>query len=149
MKFGLFFFCFVFLEKEVWKCWIWVTLDKGQWMTLTVSSIVMYSFIWLHVPIFTSQASIISGYLQLNHFPIKSNSNQGHQLNKISRTRVTNAADKVSRSSAFTVPDKTVLIIYGHGIHVGHVTWTVCIYLCSPTPLRFQMKFGFNRFSGF
>ena len=25
-----------FLGKEVWKCWIWVTLDKGQWMTLTV-----------------------------------------------------------------------------------------------------------------
>ena len=25
----------VFWEKEVWKCWIWVTLDKGQWMTLT------------------------------------------------------------------------------------------------------------------
>ena len=21
--------------KEVWNCWIWVTLDKGQWMTLT------------------------------------------------------------------------------------------------------------------
>ena len=24
-----------FLGKEVWKWWIWVTLDKGQWMTLT------------------------------------------------------------------------------------------------------------------
>ena len=25
----------VVLEKEVLKCWIWVTLDKGQWMALT------------------------------------------------------------------------------------------------------------------
>ena len=24
-----------FLEKEVWKCWIRVTLDQGQWITLT------------------------------------------------------------------------------------------------------------------
>ena len=24
-----------FSGKEVWKCWIWVTLDQGQWMTLT------------------------------------------------------------------------------------------------------------------
>ena len=24
-----------FLEKEVWKCWTGVTLDQGQWMTLT------------------------------------------------------------------------------------------------------------------
>ena len=24
-----------FWAKEVWKCWIHVTLDKGQWMTLT------------------------------------------------------------------------------------------------------------------
>ena len=24
----------VFIGKEVWKCWIWVTLGKGQWMTL-------------------------------------------------------------------------------------------------------------------
>ena len=23
-----------FWAKEVWKCWIWVTLDEGQWMTL-------------------------------------------------------------------------------------------------------------------
>ena len=25
-----------FWGKEVWKCLIWVTLDKGQWMTLTL-----------------------------------------------------------------------------------------------------------------
>ena len=24
-----------FLRKKKWKCWIWVTLDQGQWMTLT------------------------------------------------------------------------------------------------------------------
>ena len=24
-----------FSGKEDWKCWIWVALDKGQWMTLT------------------------------------------------------------------------------------------------------------------
>ena len=26
----------IFWGKEVLKCWIWVTLDKGQWMTLTL-----------------------------------------------------------------------------------------------------------------
>ena len=35
MKFGFKRPC-VFLGKEFWKCWIWVTLDKGQWMTLTL-----------------------------------------------------------------------------------------------------------------
>ena len=25
----------VFWGKEVWKCWIWVSLDKCQWMTFT------------------------------------------------------------------------------------------------------------------
>ena len=24
-----------FWAKEVWKCWIWVTLDEDQWMTMT------------------------------------------------------------------------------------------------------------------
>ena len=24
-----------FLRKKKWKCWIWVSLDQGQWMTLT------------------------------------------------------------------------------------------------------------------
>ena len=28
----------VFRGKEIWKCWIWVTLDDGQWMLLTLSS---------------------------------------------------------------------------------------------------------------
>ena len=35
-------FCFNqpsgFWRKEVWKCWIWVALDKSQWMTMTLSS---------------------------------------------------------------------------------------------------------------
>ena len=34
MKFG-FNRTSVFWGKEVLKCWIWVTLDKGQWMTMT------------------------------------------------------------------------------------------------------------------
>ena len=25
-----------FWGREVWKCWIWVILDKGKWMTLTL-----------------------------------------------------------------------------------------------------------------
>ena len=37
MKFG-FKWPWVFWGKEVWKCWIWVTLNKCQWMTLTFGS---------------------------------------------------------------------------------------------------------------
>ena len=63
----------VFLSgKEIWKCWIWVTLYKGQWMTLTLgchkSSCTLN---WLYVPTFTSQASIVSWKSTAEHFPIQ------------------------------------------------------------------------------
>ena len=34
--------------------------------------------------------------------------------------------------------------IYGHGDHLGHVTWTIYINICSPFPRRLRMKFGFD-----
>ena len=49
-----------FLGKEVLKCWIWVTLDQGQWMTLAFDIYVglcthlvkcIYQF-WHHNPLF-------------------------------------------------------------------------------------------------
>ena len=42
-----------------------------------------------------------------------------------------------------------VFTIYGHGGHLGHVTWTVCTKFCSPIPWRFHMKFDFDLPSGF
>ena len=42
-----------------------------------------------------------------------------------------------------------VFIIYGHGGHLGHVTWTPWTNFRSPIPWRLRMKFGFNRPSGF
>ena len=39
--------------------------------------------------------------------------------------------------------------IYGHGGHLGHVTWTICANFGSPFPKRLRIKFGFNWPSGF
>ena len=40
-------------------------------------------------------------------------------------------------------------IIYGHGSHLGHVTWTIYINFRSPFPRRLHIKFGFAWPSGF
>ena len=37
-----------------------------------------------------------------------------------------------------------ILTIYGHGGHLGHVTWTIYINFLSPFPRRLHMKFGFD-----
>ena len=42
-----------------------------------------------------------------------------------------------------------VFTIYGHGGHLGHVTWTIYINFCSPFPRRLHIKFGFDWSSGF
>ena len=42
-----------------------------------------------------------------------------------------------------------VSTIYGHGGHLGHVTWTIYINFRSPFPRRLQIKFGFDWSSGF
>ena len=39
--------------------------------------------------------------------------------------------------------------IYGHGGHLGHVTWTIYVNFCSPFPRRLHIKFGFDWPSGF
>ena len=42
-----------------------------------------------------------------------------------------------------------VLTIYGHGCHLGYVTWTIYINFLSPFPRRLHMKFGVDWPSGF
>ena len=42
-----------------------------------------------------------------------------------------------------------VFTIYGHGGHLGHVTWTPQTNFRSPIPWRLHMKFGVNQPSGF
>ena len=42
-----------------------------------------------------------------------------------------------------------VFTIYGHGGHLGHVTWTIYINFRSPFPRRLHIKFGFDWPSGF
>ena len=39
--------------------------------------------------------------------------------------------------------------IYGHGGHLGHVTWTIYIKFRSPLTRRLHIKFGFDWPSGF
>ena len=42
-----------------------------------------------------------------------------------------------------------VFTIYGHGGHLGHVTWTIYINFRSPFPRRLRIKFGFDWPGGF
>ena len=42
-----------------------------------------------------------------------------------------------------------VFTIYGHGDHLGHVTWTIYINFRSPFPRRLHIKFGFDWSSDF
>ena len=42
-----------------------------------------------------------------------------------------------------------VFTIYGHGGHLGHVTWTIYTNFCSPFPRRLHIKFGCDWPSGF
>ena len=42
-----------------------------------------------------------------------------------------------------------VFTIYGHGGHLGHVTWTIYINFCSTFPRRLHIKFGFDWPSSF
>ena len=37
-----------------------------------------------------------------------------------------------------------VFTIYGHGSHLGHVTWTIYTNFHSPFPRRLHIKFGFD-----
>ena len=41
-----------------------------------------------------------------------------------------------------------VFTIYGHGGHLGHVTWTIYINFCYSFPRRLHMKFGIDWPSG-
>ena len=51
------------------------------------------------------------------------------------------------------VPEKKILnfffTIYGHGGHLGHVTWIINIYIGSHFLLILHIKFGFDLPSGF
>ena len=44
---------------------------------------------------------------------------------------------------------KVFFTIYGHGRHLGHVTWSIYINFGSPFPKRLNMKFGIDWPSGF
>ena len=41
------------------------------------------------------------------------------------------------------------IYMYGHGGHLGHVTWTIYTNFRSPFPRRLHIKFGFDWPSGF
>ena len=59
--------------KEVWKCWIWVTLDKGQWMTLTlvchISSCIIYFIICTRFHL-TGFNSFLENYIFTNEWSV-------------------------------------------------------------------------------
>ena len=54
-----------------------------------------------------------------------------------------------ARTSGSGEEDLRVFTIYGHGGHLGHVTWTIYTYFGSSFPRRLHIKFGFDWPSGF
>ena len=42
-----------------------------------------------------------------------------------------------------------VFTIYGHGSHLGHVTWIIYVHIDYPFLLMLHIKFGFDWPSGF
>ena len=42
-----------------------------------------------------------------------------------------------------------VFTIYGHGGHLGHVTWIINIHIASNFLRMLHLKFGFDLLSGF
>ena len=82
----------------------------------------------------------------------RSRSFQGHHLNKVwwahPRCYIPSFVE-----IGPAVPEKKIFegffSIYGHGGHLGHVTWTPRTNFQSPISWRLHMKFGFNRPSGF
>ena len=50
------------------------------------------------------------------------------------------------------VPEKKIFegfLPYGHGGHLGHVTWIIYIHIGYPFLLMLYIKFGFDWSSGF
>ena len=54
-----------------------------------------------------------------------------------------------NRSAGSGEEDFLRFTIYGHGGHLGHVTWTIYINFRSPFPRKLHIKFGFDWSSGF
>ena len=64
---------------------------------------------------------------------------------------VPNAAYQVSLKSVHRFQRRRlfmVFTIYGHGDHLGHVTWNIYINFGSPFLSMLHMKFGFDWLSG-
>ena len=82
----------------------------------------------------------------------RSRSGLGHHLYKFCRAWVPSATCQVSRSQDFKFFRRRflkVFTIYGHGGHLGHVTWIIYTNFRSPFPRRLHIKFGFDWPSGF
>ena len=156
-----------FSGKEVWKCWIQVTLDQCQWMIFIFDIHLgscprlvncIYQF-WYH------RLQQFLKYPLFYLFPIQkhkgpnltlpwniSKSTQSHHLNKLGRTQEPSAAFQLSMSSAVWFQRRRffkIFTIYGHGGHISHVTWTIWTIYHSPIRWRLHIKFGFNRPSSF
>ena len=56
---------------------------------------------------------------------------------------------QIHQTSSSAVKIFKVFIIYGHGRHLDHVTWTIYIFFCSPFRWMLHIKFAFDWPSGF
>ena len=78
----------------------------------------------------------------------KLRSSQGHGLYIHCSTLPINASCKVSFKLVHWFWKKKIieafLTIYGHGHHLGHVTWIIYIQISSPFLQMLHMKFGFD-----
>ena len=77
----------------------------------------------------------------------RSRSTQGHHLNNLGSTWVTDATYIVPRPLVHWFWRRRflkVFTIYRHGGHLGHVTKLTCTNFHSHSPISFHMNFGFK-----
>ena len=151
--------------KEVSKCWIWVTLVQGQWMTLTFIQVLVlieltastnyyiidYNNFWkIHCFTFSQYKSIRDQIWPCR----KIGQGQPRVIIWINLVVLEHPMLHIkflghrpfgSREEDFF----KVFAIYGHGGHLGYVTRTVWTIFRFPSRRRLHMEFGFNRPSGY
>ena len=154
---------FVFFEEEkfenVESKWAWTKVSEWIWLWAVIKHhVLIYLTICtnFHLTGFNSFSEIYS----LSIVPSKSKMDQiwpcckicqGHHLNKLDSTWITNAAYQVSRSSAFWFQRRRFFkgfTIYWHGGHLSIVTNHLNSFSI-PNPMEAPHEFNFNQPSSF
>ena len=120
-----------FWAEEVWKCWVWVTLDEAQWMTMTFDihkGSCTHLVDWIYQLWYLRLNSLLVHYF--TSFSYKCIRDQIWPCRKIGKDQ---GQPRVITWTTFVILEHRlfgsredyflkVFIIYRHGGHIGHVT---------------------------